>query len=85
MVAVLHMPRQGAIALIVINLARGLVFVLGDAHVSVSSLSGTALIERANQLSPREDADFNRGADDAATICFWTIRALKNEKENAFV
>jgi hypothetical protein len=59
--------------------------VLGDVLASVSNLNGSALVERTGKLSPHEDTDFNRGADDAAVICFYTIKALKNEKENALV
>ena len=70
MVAVLHDATARGDRLDSHQFGTRLGLVLGDVHASVSSLSGTALIERTNQLSPREDADFNRGADDAATICF---------------
>jgi hypothetical protein len=57
--------------------------VIGDALASVSNLNGSALVQR--MLSVNDEFDFNRGADDAAAICFYTLRILRNEAENELV
>lgn len=59
--------------------------VVGDALTSVSNLNGPALIARTVKMSTKDEFDFNRGADDAAAICFYTLRALRNEADNELV
>ena len=65
--------------------AEALGQVLCDVLNSVSNLNGIALSRRTTQLALEEDPPFNRGADDAATICFYSMRSLKNEPQNALV
>jgi hypothetical protein len=59
--------------------------VLCDVLTSVSNLNGVALSRRTTQLTHEEDPAFSRGGDDAATICFYSMRSLKNEPQNALV
>ncbi|EIG55844.1 hypothetical protein [Bradyrhizobium sp. WSM1253] len=58
---------------------------MGDILTSVSNLNGRALVARTVEMSSNDDVDFNRGADDAAAICFYTMRILKNEAEHPLV
>ncbi|MDH2348593.1 hypothetical protein [Bradyrhizobium sp. SSUT77] len=36
-------------------------------------------------MSHNDEFDFNRGANDAAAICFYTIKNLRNEAEHPLV
>lgn len=58
---------------------------VGDALTTVSNLNGQELVQRTIQMSHNDEFDFNRGADDAAAICFYTMRILKNEAEHPLV
>ena len=52
---------------------------------TVSNLNGVALSRQIERLTQDNDPEFNRGADDAATICFYSMRILKDETRNALV
>ncbi|KYK47325.1 hypothetical protein A1D31_31675 [Bradyrhizobium liaoningense] len=58
---------------------------VGDALTTVSNLNGQELVQRTIQMSHNDEFDFNRDADDAAAICFYTMRILKNEAEHPLV
>ena len=48
-------------------------------------MNGAAIARRANELHAANDPDFNRAADDAAAVCFYQLRILKNEADHPLV
>jgi hypothetical protein len=60
-------------------------FVLSDVMTTLSNMNGTEIVRRSTAIAMEPDADFKRGADDAAAICFYTMGFLKNEKDNPLV
>jgi hypothetical protein len=58
-------------------------FVLSDAFTALSNMNGVEIVRHSNTLE--NDPDFNRGADDAAAIAFYSVRNLKNEMQHDLV
>ena len=52
---------------------------LAEVFAALSNMNGAAIARRATDLHAADDPDFNRGADDAAAVCFYQMRVLKNE------
>lgn len=58
---------------------------LADVFGALSSLDGNAICRMHSALHQTADFDMNRGADDAAAICFCGSRILKNEMHHPLV
>lgn len=58
---------------------------IGEVLTAVSNLNGQALVQRTVKMGHNDESDFNRGADDAAAICFYTMKILKNEADHRLV
>lgn len=56
---------------------------LADSLTALSNMNGPEIVRRISPL--QNDPDFNRGADDAATVTFYTYGKLKNEQDNPLV
>jgi hypothetical protein len=60
-------------------------FALQEAFTTVSNMSGSAIVRAYIELAELGDPDFERGADEAAAIVFYTTGILKNEAANPLV
>jgi len=58
---------------------------LAEVFTALSNMNGAAIARRANELHAANDPDFNRAADDAAAVCFYQLRILKNEADHPLV
>ena len=60
---------------------------IGDAFSELSNLNGAKIMERYENfaLADPKIPDFERGADNSATICYYVMGILKNEAENEHV
>jgi hypothetical protein len=58
---------------------------LAEVFTALSNMNGVAIARRATELHAADDPDFNRAADDAAAICFYQMRILKNEADHPLV
>ncbi|MEH2498974.1 hypothetical protein V1294_005453 [Bradyrhizobium sp. AZCC 1678] len=58
---------------------------LTEVFTELSNMNGAAIARRANELHAANDPEFNRGADDAAAVCFYQLRVLKNEANHPLV
>lgn len=58
---------------------------VGDVLTALSNLNGQALVRLTIQMPHNDEFDFNRGADDAAAICFYNMKILRNEVEHPLV
>jgi hypothetical protein len=59
--------------------------VLADVFTGLSNQNGAAIGRRVIELAQANNPDFNRGADDAAAICFYEMMVLKNEGSHPLV
>lgn len=58
---------------------------LSDVFTALSNMNGAALAKQSTELAFAQDAEFNRGADDAAAIAFYQMGILKNEASHPLV
>jgi hypothetical protein len=58
---------------------------LTDVFTALSNMNGVAIVRRGLELATANDSDFNRAADDAAAICYYQMRVLKNETDHPLV
>jgi hypothetical protein len=69
--------------------ARGEImgYVLSDVLTSLSNMNGRELGRRITALATatERDADYNRGGDDAAAVCYCAQGILKNEADHPLV
>lgn len=59
--------------------------VLAEVLTALSNMNGAAIARNATELHAANDPGFNRAADDAAAICFYQLRNLKNEADHPLV
>jgi hypothetical protein len=52
---------------------------------ALSNMNGVVIARRGLELQNAQDLEFSRGGDDAAYICYYEMKVLKNEKENPLV
>jgi hypothetical protein len=62
----------------------GLGRVTSDVIASVSNMNGSEILSRVTALT-QADPDFGAGADNAVTICLYTLDRLKSEGTNPLV
>jgi hypothetical protein len=58
---------------------------LTEAFTALSNMNGVVLARRFVELTTVSTSDFERGADNAALIAYFSIGQLKNETENEHV
>jgi hypothetical protein len=56
---------------------------LAEVFTALSNMNGVAIAQLSTELA--DDPEFNRAADDAAAVCFYQMRILKDEAHHPLV
>lgn len=64
---------------------EGLGYVAEEVYTALAHQDGAAILRRATGLINSQDKEFNRGADDATTVFFYSIGRLRDEERNPLV